>query len=148
MKKNPTESYTMTFIGLHALIHNSEGKILIIQRCETNRYKPLMWDVPGGKKQTGESVLEGLQREVFEETGLKITSVIKPLSVFANTTQVPVREDVQIVFLCTVEDADAEIVLDQTEHRSYEWIDPADLRKYDIMAYLACYCDTVENCGD
>lgn len=144
MKKS-NESYTMTYIGLHALIYNDEGKVLIIQRCSTNRYKPLMWDVPGGKKQTGESVLEGLQREVFEETGLKINRVIKPLSVFANTTQVPVREDVQIVFLCTVENCHEEVVLDKTEHQRYEWVNPENLRDYDIMAYLECYCNTVEN---
>ncbi len=133
------ESYTMTYVGLHALFADGQGRILLIRRCPTNRYMPLKWDIPGGKRQSGESILCAIRREVAEETGLSIREVLAPLSVYVNSTQLPTREDVQIVFRCTVADAEAAIVLNTREHDRYEWVAPTRLKEYDLMAYLE-YC--------
>lgn len=35
-----------------------------------------MWDLPGGRPCHGESIFQTLQREVFEETGLKILKAL------------------------------------------------------------------------
>tara|TARA_Y100001973_G_C5177636_1_gene323014 strand:+ start:1026 stop:1439 length:414 start_codon:yes stop_codon:yes gene_type:complete len=51
---------------------NSENKVLFLKRTDyVNKFKG-EWDLPGGHVHVGEKLFEGLQREVEEETGLKI----------------------------------------------------------------------------
>ncbi len=60
------------FVGMKAIIVH-EGKVLILREAEydegTNTGK---WDVPGGRINPEEPFLEGLKREVREESGLEI----------------------------------------------------------------------------
>jgi ADP-ribose pyrophosphatase YjhB (NUDIX family) len=62
-------------IGIGALIFQ-RGRILMAQRGK----EPLRgwWSLPGGALETGETLDEGVRREVLEETGL----VVEPLRVF------------------------------------------------------------------
>lgn len=60
-----------TYIGVYALIKNSD-KILFIKKAR-GPYTG-QWDLPGGGLDFGETPLDGLHREVLEETGLKIKS--------------------------------------------------------------------------
>ncbi len=48
--------------------------ILMLQRAPqpTSRLDPYKWECPGGKTEEGESPLETLQREVWEECGLRV----------------------------------------------------------------------------
>lgn len=56
-------------LGIKALLCDSEGNILLLERAHP--IKGMYWDLPGGRLQKGETVLDTLQREVEEETGLK-----------------------------------------------------------------------------
>jgi len=55
--------------SVKALIKNQDGEILLAK--EENG----MWELLGGGLDHGENPQEGLQREVFEETGLKVHSI-------------------------------------------------------------------------
>ncbi|SFC88483.1 (deoxy)nucleoside triphosphate pyrophosphohydrolase [Algibacter pectinivorans] len=48
-----------------------EDKILAVQRSETMKL-PLKWEFAGGKIESGESELDCIKREVFEELNIKI----------------------------------------------------------------------------
>lgn len=137
------EQYAKTFIGVHAFFLNEKGETLILQRAKTNSYKPLKWDIPGGKMQSGEDVETALKREVFEETGLKIISAGKPLSVYVNREQLPAREDVQIVFECIIENTDESVQIHLSEHCGYKWITPEQLSSVDCMEYLKHFYNSV-----
>lgn len=141
--KNKNEVYAKTFVGVHGYFKNSNGEVLVLQRASTNRYKPLKWDVPGGKMQSGEDIVVALKREVLEETSLNVISVGKPLSVYVNTDQLPEREDVQIVFECVVENTDKPIILQPDEHDTYKWVLPENLGSIDCMDYLNYFRETV-----
>lgn len=54
-----------------------DNKILLIKRVKPDR---TYWVFPGGGIEQGETVEEGLEREVYEETGLVITSYEKCFS--------------------------------------------------------------------
>lgn len=56
-------------IGVGALVFNS-GRVLLIRRGKP----PAMglWSVPGGKQEAGESLVQACEREVWEETGLRV----------------------------------------------------------------------------
>jgi 8-oxo-dGTP pyrophosphatase MutT (NUDIX family) len=51
----------------------SEGRVLLVRRAAWDTL-PGRWELPGGKVDRGEPVLEALAREVGEETGLMLAS--------------------------------------------------------------------------
>ncbi len=57
-------------VSVKGLSINDDGKFLLIR--EDNG----MWELPGGGLDHGEDPIEGLRREVQEETGLKITNIL------------------------------------------------------------------------
>ncbi|MGE0877648.1 MAG: NUDIX hydrolase [Acidimicrobiia bacterium] len=59
-----------------ALIESDEGVLLV---CNRRRDGSHDWSTPGGVIDAGESMLEGLSREVLEETGLVVTAWEGPL---------------------------------------------------------------------
>ena len=52
---------------------NKFEKIVLIER--ENEPEKGLWSFPGGKLDFGESIKDGMEREVFEETGYKIPIV-------------------------------------------------------------------------
>lgn len=57
-------------LGVGALIFDERKRILLVERGR----EPLKgwWSLPGGLLETGETLTEGVRREVFEETGLVV----------------------------------------------------------------------------
>ena len=137
------EIYITNHIGVHAFFLNSRGEILVLQRSASNRYRPLYWDIPGGKMLMHEDVEATARREVREETGLELSGVGRPLSVYVNRSQLPVRKDVQIVFECTVKDPDGTVTINPREHSAYQWIHPSRLKTIQCMEYLAFFYEQV-----
>lgn len=57
-------------VGVGAVIWNDRGEIVLIRRGQEPRRGE--WSIPGGKLEWGESVRDGILREVREETGLVV----------------------------------------------------------------------------
>lgn len=56
----------------------SAPRLLLVQRAATERAFPNLWEVPGGSSEaTDPTVLHSVAREVFEETGLHLTRVVR-----------------------------------------------------------------------
>ena len=73
IKRNP---YQEVGIGL---VFNKNGELLIDQRLETSNMGG-MWEFPGGKKNTDESIKETIEREILEELGIVVKVGTKLLS--------------------------------------------------------------------
>lgn len=58
------------FVG--AILINSEGKVLLQLRPETEIYYPSFWTLPGGKVEENESAEQALEREIHEELGIEL----------------------------------------------------------------------------
>jgi len=58
---------------VHACIFNANGEMLIQQRQPFKEGWPNMWDITvGGSATTGDSSQDAMERELFEEIGLKL----------------------------------------------------------------------------
>ena len=57
--------------GTRAIITNGENKILLEERSDFK-----LWGLPGGSADPGEDIVQTIQREVLEETGLTILNPI------------------------------------------------------------------------
>lgn len=87
-------------VAVDAVIINKITKsILLVERLK----EPVGWALPGGFVECGETVEEALQREVFEEVGINISSH-KMIGVFSARDRDPRMHVISIAFLVTVED--------------------------------------------
>ena len=59
---------TSPLVGIGAVVVDDHGRVLLVKRAS----EPMKghWSLPGGLLELGESLAEGVKREVFEETGL------------------------------------------------------------------------------
>ena len=71
-------------IGVQAIIINSNKEILISQRSEFKEKLPLKWECNGGALLSGEDIIEGLIREIYEELGIKLQ---KDKAIFLKTAK-------------------------------------------------------------
>lgn len=113
-----------TDIVQKAVVFNAVGKMLALRRSKTDVRRPLQWDLPGGLLDPGESFVEGVTREIKEETGVEIN---EPKLVFSKTQ---VREWLEAagvthtnncVFLFYVARAKTDQVSLSYEHSEYKW---------------------------
>lgn len=91
---------------------------LVVQRNKNDFLGGLV-EIPSGSIDKNENLLDGLAREIFEETGLKITSVEKYISFFdyRSSSGKKTRQFNFVVF--ATED---EVVLNPSEHEWFSWI--------------------------
>jgi len=83
---------TQFTIGVFGIIFDEQGRVLLCHRRDYN-----LWNLPGGALESGESPLEGVKREVKEETGLNV-EVSKLLGVYTK----PAHNDIVLAFICKV----------------------------------------------
>lgn len=57
-------------LAVSALVRNSEGKVLLVK----THYRSDTWELPGGQVEEGESLEKALEREIYEETGVRVTA--------------------------------------------------------------------------
>lgn len=50
--------------------HN--GDLLLLRRSVANNHHPGLWEFPGGKVEAGQSVWSAQEREILEESGLRV----------------------------------------------------------------------------
>ena len=69
-------------IGVGAVIEDGAGRILLVKHIpERGGFWQGKWICPGGKLEFGETIEEGIKREVMEETQLEI-DLVTPLPPF------------------------------------------------------------------
>ncbi len=86
-----------------AIFDSAREKVLLTKRTDNGR-----WCLPGGRVESGESVAEACEREVSEETGLKVR-VTRLIGVYSNPDQLVIYPDGNKVFFVVLS-FEAEII--------------------------------------
>lgn len=107
-----------------AIVTNNEGAILVHRRTDND-----LWALPGGGMEFGESIADTVVREVYEETGLRVSPKYvvavysDPKHVFAYSDG-EVRQEFSVCIACEVLEGQLTISSESTELR---WVNPEDL---------------------
>ena len=105
-------------IGVKALIVDN-GNILLMKRSKKYHGASLegVLDIPGGRINFGEEPIDGLRREIKEETGMELDNIKRILdasTIFKDEK----RHIVRITYLCSVKDTN---VVMSEEHTEIQW---------------------------
>ena len=115
---------TLFLIGPRATIYNTKtNKVLLLQRNDGNN----VWEIPGGKRENNEDIVDALKREVKEETGLTINEykIVYVSPIFENHPFL--KPFLNIGYLCLVDNSDVVI---SDEHINYKWVSVEELANY------------------
>jgi 8-oxo-dGTP diphosphatase len=82
-------------VSVAGVIVDDRGRALLIQRRDNGQ-----WEPPGGALEPGETIPDALQREVLEETGIKIATPATLTGVYKNMSGLIVS----LVFRCEAVD--------------------------------------------
>jgi 8-oxo-dGTP pyrophosphatase MutT (NUDIX family) len=114
--KKPTNFVADVSVSTAWLVH--QQKLLLLQKNTTAR-EGLLWGVPGGKIETNETPLQGLQRELLEETHINAQTL--PLKHFLTCYVVkPNWQYVYHMHYCHLVDQPTIQLSD--EHLTYTWV--------------------------
>ena len=105
-----------------AVLHK-DNKVLLLKRSSYMKKHSGEWDLPGGHIMEGENLEDGLLREVWEETGLRIKDPVKLHSRKKDT-----------YFKAELPDTKVKLSDEHTEHKMYSLEDLEDLNLPDKYA--------------
>lgn len=110
-----------------------QGKLLLLKRHPQKIYGN-RWGVPGGKIEPGETLIEGLIREVFEEAGFWVdknsiepihTMYIQSLDSWSNSV-------IYHMFYCPLTEL-PELIVHLDEHSEAQWVTPDEALKLPLV---------------
>ena len=107
-----------------ALARDGEGRVLLTRR-RADQPMPLLWELPGGKVEPGESPVAALARELDEELGVGCTVGAIFEVVFH---AYPEFDLLMLVYACALAGAPRAV-----EVAELAWVEPARLLDYDLL---------------
>ena len=106
-----------------------DGKYLMLHRNNNKRIMPGVWMAPGGRREFCEGLFDCARREVFEETGLKISN----LKIRASGIVYIKNLDMQLLLnFLTAEYASGELK-QNPEDGELVWLTPEEILKLDNL---------------
>jgi len=119
-------------VSVAGVITDDHGRALLIQRRDNHR-----WEPPGGVLELGETIHDGLLREVREETGLDI----QPMSLTGIYKNMP-RGIIALVFRCKITGGKLRT---SNETTAFRWATEADTAELTDEAYAVRVLDALHN---
>ena len=89
----------MIMIGVGAVIEDGAGRILLVKHIpERGGFWQGKWICPGGELELGETIEEGIKREVKEETQLEI-DLVTPLHPFERIVKSNGKVSLHVIYI-------------------------------------------------
>ncbi|MET9400097.1 NUDIX domain-containing protein [Kitasatospora sp. NPDC002965] len=119
-------------VSVAGVVVREDGRVLAIRRADNGA-----WEPPGGVLELSEAVEDGVRREVFEETGIKV-GVERLTGVYKNVT----RGIVALVFRCRPEGGTARL---SDESTAVDWLTPAEVSDRMAEVYAVRVLDALRD---
>ena len=127
IKEVPTHS-----VSVAGVVVDAEGRVLVIQRHDNGH-----WELPGGILELDETLEQGVEREVMEETGVQVT-VEGLTGVYKNMRQ----GIVALVYRCSIAGGDPRVSIETT---SVQWVERDQIDVLMSPAYATRMHDAFNN---
>ena len=88
-------------VGIAAAARTPDGRLLLIRRADSG-----LWALPGGTLEWGETLRSAITREVFEETGARVTALGDMIGAYSEPGRDPRFHAVTLVVAASVTDPD------------------------------------------
>ncbi|WP_031069895.1 NUDIX hydrolase [Streptomyces sp. NRRL S-118] len=128
------QSTPLHSVSVAGAVVREDGRLLAIRRADNGT-----WELPGGVLELTEPPEEGVVREVWEETGIRV-EVDELTGVYKNTT----RGIVALVFRCKPAGG-AERTSD--ESTAVEWLTPAEVEERMAEVFAIRLLDALDGAG-
>lgn len=122
----------------------ANGNVLLLHRCKD--FKELatgkgLWDLPGGKLEPGEDLMDSLRRELAEETGiLELREAANLETVLSYTVSDGVYSTHRVNILYSINLGDAPELRLSDEHDTFEWVgELSTLSQMDMLPAVKVY---------
>ncbi|KUI65029.1 MutT-like protein [Cytospora mali] len=130
-KLNEDAATKLDHLATGAIVFSShhtdqQDRILLVQRASHDSM-PNRWEIPGGAVDDGETILNGLAREVWEESGLKVKNMEAAVwegQMFRTTRG---KRVCKFTFVVEAENS-GEVKLDPNEHQDHVWATEEECR--------------------
>ncbi|WP_432086148.1 NUDIX hydrolase [Streptomyces sp. bgisy095] len=129
-----TTSTPLHSVSVAGAVVREDGRFLAIRRADNGT-----WEPPGGVLELTEVPEEGVAREVWEETGIRV-EVEELTGVYKNTT----RGIVALVFRCKPSGGEERT---STESTAVEWLTPEEITARMTEVYAVRLLDALDDKG-
>ncbi|MFD4315261.1 NUDIX hydrolase [Streptomyces sp. NPDC058548] len=129
-----TTSTPLHSVSVAGAVVREDGRLLAIRRADNGT-----WELPGGVLELAEAPEEGVAREVWEETGIRV-EVEELTGVYKNTT----RGIVALVFRCKPSGGEERT---STESTAVEWLTPEEITARMAEVYAIRLLDALDEAG-
>ena len=120
-------------VEVSACFIENQGKFLFLH-MQDGKSQGNTWGIPGGKVEKNESALNGVLREVREETGIALSpESVKHIQTVYITNRV--RNNVSYVYhmYSAPYDGTLAITIEPTEHKGFTWVTLSDALRMELM---------------
>lgn len=123
-------------VGVKAIIQNSDGSHLFLKRTSlvSTDTQEVSWDIPGGRINPGEQLIDALRREIKEETGHSLRS--EPLLLAAQDIIISAK-DLHVIRLTYLVKENIPSIALSDEHDDFRWIGYHETNSITLEPYLA-----------
>jgi 8-oxo-dGTP diphosphatase len=96
-------------------------KVFLPKRADTKKFLPSVFEMPGGHIDFGEEIVDGLQREIDEEFGMKV-AIGEIFGAFTYTNEIKGSHSAELIYFAEFIDPIEQIKIDPEDHSEFRWV--------------------------
>lgn len=141
MNHNPADD--LFYLGVKVILINPDNQILLLK---VQKPDESFWELPGGRVQKGESEVQALHREIFEEAGIQNIKHLQPIAFMRSfyRCKISTNQEVGLIFSFFKATVDSSHVTLSVDHVDSTWVSLQEAEKLVEGCYGSCLSELIE----